>query len=108
MIGLVFEGVEELPRTYRVISVDDHLCEPPDMFDGRLPEKFQDRAPRLVDRGFRLALSVPSALRPVLWVNLIVAPRLSRSNARGSVQWLGSNRPGRGVASTSRRTKTVT
>ena len=29
------------------ISVDDHLVEPPDMFEGRLPAKFADRAPRV-------------------------------------------------------------
>lgn len=33
---------------YTVISVDDHLVEPPDMFEGRLPAKLQDRAPRIV------------------------------------------------------------
>jgi hypothetical protein len=33
---------------YTVISVDDHLVEPPDMFEGRLPAKLQDRAPRVV------------------------------------------------------------
>lgn len=33
---------------YTVISVDDHLVEPPDMFDGRLPAAFADRAPRVV------------------------------------------------------------
>jgi predicted TIM-barrel fold metal-dependent hydrolase len=31
-----------------LISVDDHLVEPPDMFEGRLPARFQDRAPRVV------------------------------------------------------------
>jgi predicted TIM-barrel fold metal-dependent hydrolase len=31
-----------------VISVDDHLVEPADMFDGRLPGALQDRAPRIV------------------------------------------------------------
>ena len=31
-----------------LISVDDHLVEPPDMFEGRLPAKFADRAPRVV------------------------------------------------------------
>jgi len=31
-----------------IISVDDHLVEPPDMFDGRLPAHLQDRAPRIV------------------------------------------------------------
>ena len=34
---------------YTVISVDDHLVEPPDMFDGRLPAALQDRAPKVVD-----------------------------------------------------------
>ena len=32
---------------YTVISVDDHLVEPPDMFDGRLPARFQADAPRI-------------------------------------------------------------
>ncbi len=32
---------------YTLISVDDHLVEPPDMFVGRLPRKFADRAPRV-------------------------------------------------------------
>jgi predicted TIM-barrel fold metal-dependent hydrolase len=31
-----------------LISVDDHIVEPPDLFDGRLPSKFADRAPRIV------------------------------------------------------------
>jgi predicted TIM-barrel fold metal-dependent hydrolase len=36
-----------------IISVDDHLVEPPGMFEGRLPARLQDRAPRIVvtDRG---------------------------------------------------------
>jgi predicted TIM-barrel fold metal-dependent hydrolase len=29
-------------------SVDDHIVEPPDMFKGRLPARFQDDAPRVV------------------------------------------------------------
>ena len=29
------------------ISVDDHLVEPPDLFEGRLPAKYADRAPRV-------------------------------------------------------------
>jgi predicted TIM-barrel fold metal-dependent hydrolase len=33
---------------YTVISVDDHLVEPRDMFEGRLPAKLQERAPRIV------------------------------------------------------------
>ncbi len=33
---------------YTIISVDDHLVEPPDMFEGRLPAGLQDRAPKVV------------------------------------------------------------
>jgi Amidohydrolase len=30
-----------------LVSVDDHIVEPPEMFEGRLPAKYQDLAPRL-------------------------------------------------------------
>jgi len=42
---------EPAPREvkYTIISVDDHLVEPPDMFEGRLPAKLQDRAPKVVE-----------------------------------------------------------
>ncbi len=33
-----------------LISVDDHLVEPPDMFEGRLPAKFAELAPRVVTK----------------------------------------------------------
>src|SRR5438309_11283198 len=33
-----------------LISVDDHLIEPPDVFLDDLPAKYQDRAPKLVRR----------------------------------------------------------
>ncbi len=33
-----------------LVSVDDHLVEPPDMFQGRLPARFVDQAPRVVRR----------------------------------------------------------
>jgi len=32
----------------RIISVDDHVVEPPDLWTSRLPAKYQDRAPRVV------------------------------------------------------------
>ena len=31
-----------------LVSVDDHAVEPPDLFEGRLPQKYVDEAPRLV------------------------------------------------------------
>jgi predicted TIM-barrel fold metal-dependent hydrolase len=34
---------------YTVISVDDHLVEPPGMFEGRLPAALADRAPKVVE-----------------------------------------------------------
>ena len=34
---------------YTVISVDDHVVEPPHLFEGRLPAALQDRAPRVVE-----------------------------------------------------------
>jgi predicted TIM-barrel fold metal-dependent hydrolase len=42
------------PRSirYTIISVDDHLVEPPDMFEGRVPAKYADLAPRIVENEF--------------------------------------------------------
>jgi predicted TIM-barrel fold metal-dependent hydrolase/catechol 2,3-dioxygenase-like lactoylglutathione lyase family enzyme len=42
---------EPAPRevTHTVISVDDHVVEPPHTFEGRLPAALQDRAPRIVE-----------------------------------------------------------
>lgn len=52
---LVLRG--EMPprdRRFRIVSVDDHLVEPPDLFEGRLERKFADRVPRVErdDSGF--------------------------------------------------------
>jgi predicted TIM-barrel fold metal-dependent hydrolase len=33
-----------------LVSVDDHICEPAGMFEGRLPRKWQDRAPKTVTK----------------------------------------------------------
>jgi len=40
---------EPRPVRYTVISVDDHLVEPPDMFEGRLPARLADRAPHIIE-----------------------------------------------------------
>jgi predicted TIM-barrel fold metal-dependent hydrolase len=40
------------PRARRyvpIISTDDHVVEPPDLFEGRLPARFAEGAPRVVD-----------------------------------------------------------
>ncbi len=36
-------------RTFTIISVDDHLIEPPDLFAARMPAAFADLAPRVVE-----------------------------------------------------------
>jgi predicted TIM-barrel fold metal-dependent hydrolase len=36
------------PEDLILISVDDHVCEPADVFEGRLPAKYQDDAPKVV------------------------------------------------------------
>jgi len=42
---------EPAPRDvkYTVISVDDHVVEPPHVFEGRLPASLQARAPRIIE-----------------------------------------------------------
>src|SRR5881628_116471 len=40
---------EPRPRRYLLISVDDHLVEPRDVFMGRLPARLADDAPRVVE-----------------------------------------------------------
>ena len=52
-------GVTFLPeparraRKYTVISVDDHIVEPPHTFAGRMPTGLADRAPRVVEKDDR-------------------------------------------------------
>jgi len=40
---------EPRPVKYTFISVDDHLMEPPHAFEGRLPKRLRERAPRVVE-----------------------------------------------------------
>jgi uncharacterized protein len=37
--------------TYRLISSDSHIIEPPDLWEQRIDRPFRDRAPRLVHEG---------------------------------------------------------
>ena len=37
------------PRYYTMISVDDHLVEPPETFEGRMPSRFKDLGPRVIE-----------------------------------------------------------
>jgi hypothetical protein len=37
------------PEDLILVSVDDHICEPRDMFEGHVPERYKDLAPRVVE-----------------------------------------------------------
>lgn len=41
-------GLPATEKRFRIISVDDHLVEPPDLFAGRLPARLAASAPRVV------------------------------------------------------------
>lgn len=58
---------------YTVISADDHLVEPPDLFDGRMPAAFQDRAPHVVDGDNGAQLwCIDGRLEPNVGMNAII------------------------------------
>jgi len=40
---------EPRERWATIFSVDDHVVEPPDIFEGRFPRRYTDAAPRVVD-----------------------------------------------------------
>jgi hypothetical protein len=39
---------------HRIISVDDHVVEPPDLWTSRLPARFQADGPRIIRQKMRL------------------------------------------------------
>ena len=43
-----------------LVSVDDHVCEPPDMWDNHLSEKWKDRAPQFLTKEDGTNLWVPN------------------------------------------------
>ena len=56
-----------------IISVDDHLIEPPDLFEGRMPGHLADRAPRVVELdGGKEAWLYEDALFPNVGLNAVV------------------------------------
>ena len=63
---------EPRARTFTIISVDDHLVEPRDLFEGRMPSQFVDAAPRVIenDRGQEMWL-YEETLYPQIGLNAI-------------------------------------
>ncbi len=43
----------EIPR---IISVDDHVVEPPDLWSSRLPEKYRERGPRVLRKKVKMGI----------------------------------------------------
>ena len=64
---------DKKPRPFTVISVDDHLIEPADLFDGRMPADMVDRAPRVVElEGGNQAWAFEDALYPNIGLNAVI------------------------------------
>jgi predicted TIM-barrel fold metal-dependent hydrolase len=64
---------EPRERTYTIVSVDDHLIEPPDVFKGRMPAALADRAPTVVELdGGAQAWSFEDNLYPNIGLNAVV------------------------------------
>ena len=69
---------EPEPRAvrYTVISVDDHLVEPPDMVEGRLPSSLQPRAPRIVEVDGKQIWEFDGGLYTQVGMNALAGRRL--------------------------------
>jgi predicted TIM-barrel fold metal-dependent hydrolase len=65
------------PRSvhYTVISVDDHLVEPPHLFDGRVPTAFADLAPKVVTIDGAATWVFDGKTYPQLGLNAVVGHR---------------------------------
>lgn len=58
---------------YVLVSVDDHIVEPADMWDGRLPKKYQDKAPKFTTRADGAAIWMYEGHEVETWaVNAVV------------------------------------
>ena len=50
---------------YTFISVDDHLVEPPDVFEGRMPRALQEQAPKVQPRGAAAGFPIAGKPEPI-------------------------------------------
>ncbi|HWL42709.1 MAG TPA: amidohydrolase family protein [Ilumatobacter sp.] len=71
---------EPAPRRYTIISADDHVVEPPDTFEGRLPSKFADRAPRIVESEGGEVWLYNDQLRPDIGLNAVVGRPIAEAS----------------------------
>ncbi len=86
-----------MKRIPRIISVDDHVVEPPDLWTDRVPREFADRAPRVVRERGRVAEESFGAWIPDLdgdWADIwyyddLIKPvsRMSAAVGLGVLRW---------------------
>src|SRR5688572_18636356 len=74
------------PRLNTIISVDDHVVEPPNMFEGRMPAKFADQAPRVVERDGAHIWEYDGRIIPNIGLNAVVG-RPVEEHAIGPVRF---------------------
>lgn len=84
---------ESRSRSFTVISVDDHVVEPPWVFDGRLPEKFASQAPRIVELENGAEVWELGGERYPIMAMLAVAGRAKNEWTRGAARY-DEMRPG--------------
>ena len=53
---------------HRIISVDDHVVEPPDLWSSRLPAKYLDQGPRIIRKKMKLGGHVEGGAGSMGWV----------------------------------------
>jgi predicted TIM-barrel fold metal-dependent hydrolase len=72
MTATLLPDPEPRTRHYTIISVDDHLIEPVDLFEGRMPARLAERAPHVVtfDNG-REAWEYEGRLYPQVGLNAV-------------------------------------
>lgn len=83
-----------MAREYTVISTDDHIIEPPGLFDGRLPAEFADRTPKLVETDEEAAWHIPGMPKPIAMSGLSTAAGQKETEFSPKSKTFGAMRPG--------------
>lgn len=83
-----------MARNYQVISTDDHIIEPPGLFDGRLPKEFADRTPKLIETDEEAAWHIPGAPKPIAMSGLSSAAGQKAEEFSPKSKTFGQMRPG--------------
>ena len=60
-----------LQEHHQIISVDDHLIEPPRVWQDRLPAKYRDEGPRIIETGGNHLWSYDGQIFPTLGLNAV-------------------------------------